>query len=103
MSQYSVPPAVTGSLPNRCTSCSTTPASLTCPAITRPPDAPRSTAATVTPVISGLRYLKKAAATPASTGMSRPVVSDRSPAHSAATAAATCSGSTSRLSSVRCA
>src|SRR6266699_6395894 len=52
MSQYSVPPAVTGRLVNLCTSCSETPEPPTCPAITRPPDAPRSTAAIVTgPVI----------------------------------------------------
>ena len=48
-----------------------------------------------------LGHRRNAAATPASTGMSRPVVSGRSPAHSANTAAATCSGRTSRLSSVR--
>ena len=46
---------------------------------------------------------RKAAATPASTGMCMPVVCDRSPPVSANTAAATCSGSTSRLSNVRCA
>src|SRR5882724_473096 len=61
MSQYSVPPAVTGSLPNRCTSRSATPPSPTRPAITRPPDAPRSTAATTTSVI---------AATPSSQALS---------------------------------
>ncbi len=44
---------------------------------------------------------RKAAATPASTGMCRPVVWDSSPPVSASTAAATCSGSTSRLSRVR--
>jgi hypothetical protein len=44
---------------------------------------------------------RKAAATPASTGMWRPVVCDRSPPTSANTAAATCSGRTSFLSSVR--
>ena len=55
MSQYSVPPAVTGRLGNLCTSCSETPEPLTCPAITRPPDAPRSTAATVALVIAGMR------------------------------------------------
>ena len=46
---------------------------------------------------------RNAAATPASTGTCRPVVRARSPPVSANTAAATCSGSTSRLSSVRCA
>ena len=46
-------------------------------------------------------HRRKAAATPASTGMWRPVVCDRSPPTSANTAAATCSGRTSRLSSVR--
>ena len=42
-----------------------------------------------------------AAATPPSTGMCAPVVTDNSPAVSATTAAATCSGSTSRPSRVR--
>src|SRR6266508_718760 len=46
-------------------------------------------------------HRRNAAATPASTGMCRPVVCERSPAVSANTAAATCSGSTSRLRSVR--
>ena len=46
-------------------------------------------------------HLRKAAATPASTGMWSPVVWLRSPPVSAKTAAATCSGSTSRFSSVR--
>ena len=46
---------------------------------------------------------RKAAATPASTGMCRPVVWDRSAEHSTNTALATCSGSTSRFSRVRCA
>ncbi len=46
-------------------------------------------------------HRRKAAATPASTGTCRPVVSERSPAVSTNTAAATCSGSTSRLSRVR--
>lgn len=44
---------------------------------------------------------RKAAATPASTGMCSPVVCERSPPVSAKTALATCSGSTSRFSSVR--
>ena len=48
-------------------------------------------------------HRRKAAATPASTGMCNPVVWLRSPPVSAKTAAATCSGTTSRLSSVRCA
>ena len=48
-------------------------------------------------------HRKNAAATPASTGMCSPVVRDSSPAVSTNTAAATCSGRTSRLSSVRCA
>ena len=48
-------------------------------------------------------HRRKAAATPASTGMCSPVVWLRSPPVSAKTAAATCSGTTSRLSSVRCA
>ena len=47
------------------------------------------------------RHRRNAAATPASTGMCRPVVWDSSPPVRANTAAATCSGSTSRLSSVR--
>ena len=46
-------------------------------------------------------HRRNAAATPASTGMCRPVVCDRSPPVSAKTALATCSGSTSRLSRVR--
>src|SRR5215469_18335509 len=46
MSQYSVPPADTGSLGNRISSCSSMPAADTRPAMTRPADAPRSTAAT---------------------------------------------------------
>ncbi len=46
-------------------------------------------------------HRRKAAATPASTGTSSPVVRERSPAVSASTAAATCSGKTSRPSSVR--
>ncbi len=49
------------------------------------------------------RHRRNAAAIPASTGTCSPVVCDRSPAVSANTAAATCSGSTSRLSRVRCA
>ena len=49
------------------------------------------------------RQRRNAAATPASTGISSPVVRVRSPAVSAITAAATCSGSTSCFSSVRCA
>src|SRR5215475_864175 len=53
MSQYSVPPTATGSLGNRYTSCSSTPSARTWPVITRPPEAPRSTAATVTPVNAG--------------------------------------------------
>ena len=48
-------------------------------------------------------HRRKAAATPASTGMCNPVVWLRSPPVRANTAAATCSGRTSRLSSVRCA
>ena len=48
-------------------------------------------------------HRRKAAATPASTGMWSPVVWLRSPPVRAKTAAATCSGRTSRLSSVRCA
>ena len=47
------------------------------------------------------RYRRNAAATPASTGMCRPVVWTRSGPTSANTALATWSGSTSRLSSVR--
>ncbi len=46
-------------------------------------------------------HRRNAAATPASTGTCRPVVWVRSPPVSANTAFATCSGSTSRLSSVR--
>ena len=46
-------------------------------------------------------HRRNAAATPASTGMWRPVVWDRSPPVSANTAAATCSGRTSRLRIVR--
>src|SRR5690606_25355402 len=46
-------------------------------------------------------HRRKAAATPASTGMWRPVVCERSPAVSANTALATFSGSTSRFSRVR--
>src|ERR1700733_13772295 len=116
MSQYSVPPAVTGPFGNLCTSSSEIPESLTRPAITRPPDAPRSTAATATgprrpgrpafgaaviagtatatgPVgrSSGRWSSQEGGQTPASTGTSRPVVSGRSPAQSATTAAATCS------------
>ena len=49
------------------------------------------------------RQRKKAAATPASTGTSNPVVWLNSSEVSAAMVAATCSGNTSRLSSVRCA
>ena len=47
------------------------------------------------------RHRRNAAATPASTGMCSPVVWRSSPAVSAKTALATCSGSTSRLSRVR--
>ena len=46
-------------------------------------------------------HRRNAAATPASTGMCRPVVWDRSPPTNAKTAAATCSGKTSRLRIVR--
>src|SRR4029079_9970971 len=46
-------------------------------------------------------HRRNAAATPESTGMCSPVVCARSPAVSAKTAAATCSGSTSCPSSVR--
>ena len=46
-------------------------------------------------------HRRKAAATPASTGMWSPVVCARSPPTSANTAAATCSGRTSFLSRVR--
>src|SRR5690606_573326 len=46
-------------------------------------------------------HRRNAAATPESTGISSPVVWDRSPATSTYTALATCSGSTSRFSSVR--
>ena len=53
------------------------------------------------PDFSHRRHRRKAAATPASTGTCSPVVSGRSPAHNANTAAPTCSGSTSRFSSVR--
>ena len=48
-------------------------------------------------------HRRKAAATPASTGMWSPVVWLRSPPVRAKTAAATCSGRTSRFNSVRCA
>ena len=48
-------------------------------------------------------HRRNAAATPASTGMCSPVVWLRSPPVRAKTAAATCSGRTSCLSSVRCA
>ena len=51
----------------------------------------------------GAGHRRNAAATPASTGMCRPVVWARSPPVSANTAAATCSGRTSFLRSVRCA
>ena len=51
--------------------------------------------------LAGRPHRRNAAATPASTGMCSPVVRDSSPAVSANTAAATCSGRTSRLSSVR--
>jgi len=46
-------------------------------------------------------HRRKAAATPASTGMCSPVVWERSAEQSAKTALATCSGRTSRLSKVR--
>src|SRR5215203_4024854 len=52
---------------------------------------------------SGTGHRRKAAATPASTGMCRPVVWLRSAEQSTKTALATFSGSTSRLSRVRCA
>ena len=55
------------------------------------------------PTVSIAGQRRKAAGTPPSTGISRPVVSGRSPAVSAITAAAMCSGSTSRFSRVRCA
>src|ERR1700722_4147211 len=48
MSQYSVPPACTGSFGNRLTSCSSMPLSATRAPTTRPLEAPRSTPATVT-------------------------------------------------------
>ena len=48
-------------------------------------------------------YRIKAAATPESTGIIRPVVRENSSETIAATAAAMCSGSTSRLRMVRCA
>src|SRR5512142_456612 len=51
MSQYSVPPASTGSFGNRLTSWSSTPSADTWAAITRPLDAPRSTPATATALI----------------------------------------------------
>ena len=47
------------------------------------------------------RHRRNAAATPESTGMCMPAAGDSSPAVRTTTAAATCSGSTSRLSSVR--
>ncbi|SCF93648.1 hypothetical protein GA0115255_111834 [Streptomyces sp. Ncost-T6T-2b] len=50
---------------------------------------------------TGGAHRRKAAATPASTGMWRPVVWVNSPPVSAKTALATCSGSTSRLRRVR--
>ena len=85
-------------LGKRCTSSSSSaPADRPSPTITRPLVAPRSTAATRT--VDGHR--RKAAATPASTGTCRPVVWVMSGPHSAKTALATCSGSTSRLSRVR--
>ena len=68
------------------------------PTMTRPLDAPRSMAAS-----EPRGHRRKAAATPASTGMCSPVVWLRSPPVRAKTAAATCSGRTSCLSSVRCA
>ena len=46
-------------------------------------------------------HRRKAAATPESTGTWTPVETERSPPTSAKTASATCSGRTSRLSSVR--
>ena len=58
-------------------------------------------AASVAATRSRARQRRNAAATPASTGMCRPVVWVRSPPVSAKTAFATCSGSTSRLSRVR--
>src|ERR1700758_1725444 len=51
MSQWRVPVTRTGSLGNRLTSRNSTPSPSTRAAITRPPEAPRSTAATVTGLI----------------------------------------------------
>ena len=51
--------------------------------------------------VGGRAHRRKAAATPASTGMCRPVVCDRSAEQSTKTALATFSGSTSRLRRVR--
>ena len=72
------PAAGTGPLRNRLTSCSSTarPAP-TRPSMTRPLDAPRSTAASDRRPCA---HRRNAAATPESTGMCRPVVCDRSPA-----------------------
>lgn len=53
--------------------------------------------------VEGGAHRRKAAATPPSTGMCSPVVSDSSPPTSAKTAAAMCSGNTSFFRIVRCA
>ncbi len=83
------------------------------PRMTRPEEAPMSTAANTLPAnrppstlscCTGCRcgaHRRKAAATPASTGMWRPVVWDSSALVSTAAALATFSGRTSRLSRVR--
>ncbi len=67
--------------------------------MTRPLVAPRSTAAN----LRRSTHRRKAAATPASTGTCSPVVCEKSDVHSANAALAMFSGSTSRLSRVRCA
>ena len=101
MSQCRLPSAAcTGPFGKRCTSSSVSTSGPTVPTMTRPLDAPRSTAARRRS-IGMARQRRNAAATPASTGMCRPVVWVSSPPVSANTALATCSGSTSRLRRVR--
>ena len=91
------PSRSTTPLGKRCTTWRSALPAVRLPTMTRPEDAPMSTAA------NKAAHRRKAAATPASTGMCRPVVWESSAEVSTAAALATFSGSTSRLSRVRCA
>ncbi len=100
-SQNSEPRTVTAPLGKRCISLSSTRLPPIRPDITRPLVAPRSTAATRTGSVMARAHRRNAAATPASTGMCRPVVWVSSGPQRTKTALAMWSGSTSRLRIVR--